>query len=75
MGLPRRRKREDRREKRVVAGLLGRDGETSKGEQEENVPSREVARVGHDTRNRQADGPLDAYAEGVGEVDVRPRLW
>ena len=51
------------------------EGEAPKGEQEENVPSHEVARVGHDTRNRQADGPLDVCAEGVWEADIQPRLW
>ena len=45
-----------------------REGEAQKREQEENVPSREVAWVGHDTRNQQADGSLDVSAEGVGEA-------
>ena len=47
-----------------------REGEVPKREQEENVPSREVARVGHDTRNRQTDGPQDVCAEGIGEADI-----
>ena len=47
-----------------------REGEAPKREQEENVPSRDVARVGHNTCNRQTDGPLDVCAEGVGEADI-----
>ena len=52
-----------------------REGEAPKGEQEENVPIREVAWVGHDTHNRQLDGPLDVCAEDVGEADIQPWLW
>ena len=52
-----------------------REGEAPKRKQEENVRSREVAQVGHDTRNRQADGPLDVCAEGVGEADIELGLW
>ena len=52
-----------------------KEGVVLKGEQEENVESREAARVDHDTRNWQADGPLYVCAEGVGEADIQPRLW
>ena len=52
-----------------------REGEAPKGEQEENLPSREVARVSHDTRNRQADGPLGVCVEAKGKVDIQPGLW
>ena len=53
-----------------------REGEAPKGEQEENVPSREVARVGHDTRNWQADDPLDVRPQDGADIGGRDgRRW
>ena len=59
---------------KAFTAARSREGEAPKGEQEDNVQSREVARFGHDTRNRQADGPVDVCAEGVGEANIQPGL-